>query len=81
MPTINQLIKGMRKIKLHEPNATALKTKGKDAPMKKGVCTRIQTMKPKKPNSAVRKVATVLLSNGIEVLSYIPGIYSLQIID
>lgn len=73
MPTLNQIIDGIRKIKLHTPNATAFKYKGMHAPMLKGTCTRIQIMKPKKPNSAARKVATVVLSNKIEILAYIPG--------
>lgn len=69
MPTINQLVrKGRKRIK--KKNTTpALK----GAPQKRGVCTRVYTSTPKKPNSALRKVARVRLTNGIEVSSYIPG--------
>ena len=69
MPTINQLVrKGRQRIK--KKNATpALK----GAPQKRGVCTRVYTSTPKKPNSALRKVARVRLSNGMEVTAYIPG--------
>jgi small subunit ribosomal protein S12 len=70
MPTINQLIrKGRRKIK-KKTNTPALK----GAPQKRGVCTRVYTSTPKKPNSALRKVARVRLTTGIEVTAYIPGI-------
>jgi small subunit ribosomal protein S12 len=70
MPTINQLVrKGRQRIK--KKNATpALK----GAPQKRGVCTRVYTSTPKKPNSALRKVARVRLTTGIEVTAYIPGI-------
>lgn len=70
MPTINQLVrKGRKRIK--KKNATpALK----GAPQKRGVCTRVYTSTPKKPNSALRKVARVRLTSGIEVTAYIPGI-------
>lgn len=69
MPTINQLIRSGRK-KLEKKNkAPAL---GK-CPQKRGVCTRVYTTTPKKPNSALRKVARVRLTNGIEVTAYIPG--------
>lgn len=69
MPTINQLIRSGRK-KLEKKNkAPAL---GK-SPQKRGVCTRVYTTTPKKPNSALRKVARVRLTNGIEVTAYIPG--------
>ncbi|MBU1355640.1 MAG: 30S ribosomal protein S12 [Candidatus Edwardsbacteria bacterium] len=69
MPTINQLIRHGRKTKSKKTKAPALK----NCPQKRGVCTRVYTTTPKKPNSALRKVAKVRLSNGIEVLSYIPG--------
>ena len=70
MPTINQLIrKGRKKIK-KKTNTPALK----GAPQKRGVCTRVYTSTPKKPNSALRKVARVRLTTGIEVTAYIPGI-------
>ena len=69
MPTINQLIRHGRK-KVAKKNATpALKGN----PQKRGVCTRVYTTTPKKPNSALRKVARVRLTNGFEVSSYIPG--------
>jgi small subunit ribosomal protein S12 len=83
MPTINQLIrKGREKIKkrsrspvlLFHYNALKRKEKYLPSPFKKGVCIRVYTMTPKKPNSALRKVAKVRLSNGIEVTAYIPGI-------
>lgn len=83
MPTINQLIrKGRKKIKkkskavalLYHYNHLKRKIKYLPAPFKKGVCIRVYTMTPKKPNSALRKVAKVRLSNGIEVTAYIPGI-------
>jgi small subunit ribosomal protein S12 len=70
MPTINQLIrKGRKRIK-SKSNTPALR----GAPQKRGVCTRVYTSTPKKPNSALRKVARVRLTTGIEVTAYIPGI-------
>ena len=70
MPTINQLIrKGRKRIK-KKTNTPALK----GAPQKRGVCTRVYTSTPKKPNSALRKVARVRLTTGVEVTAYIPGI-------
>jgi len=70
MPTINQLVrKGRKRIK-KKNNTPALK----GAPQKRGVCTRVYTSTPKKPNSALRKVARVRLTTGIEVTAYIPGI-------
>ncbi len=70
MPTISQLIrKGREKVE-KKSTAPALK----ECPQKRGVCTRVYTTTPKKPNSALRKVARVRLTNGIEVTSYIPGI-------
>lgn len=70
MPTINQLVrKGREKLK-NKTAAPALKS----CPQKRGVCVRVYTTTPKKPNSALRKVARVRLSNSIEVTSYIPGI-------
>ena len=84
MPTINQLVRKGRKPKKKKNKAPALqwtfntfkqrRTKQpKGAPQKRGVCTRVATATPKKPNSALRKVARVRLSNGIEVTAYIPG--------
>ncbi|MCB0377300.1 MAG: 30S ribosomal protein S12 [Bdellovibrionales bacterium] len=70
MPTINQLIRSERKMKKARSSSPAL-TK---CPQRRGVCTRVYTTTPKKPNSALRKVAKVRLSNGYEVISYIPGI-------
>ena len=70
MPTINQLIRSERKSKKQRSSSPAL-TK---CPQRRGVCTRVYTTTPKKPNSALRKVAKVRLSNGYEVISYIPGI-------
>jgi small subunit ribosomal protein S12 len=69
MPTINQLIAKGRSQKRWKTAAPALK----GCPQKRGVCTRVYTTTPKKPNSALRKVARVRLTNGIEVTSYIPG--------
>ena len=69
MPTINQLIRQGRKRVLAKDKAPALK----GSPQKRGVCTRVYTTTPKKPNSALRKVARVRLTNGFEVSSYIPG--------
>lgn len=69
MPTINQLIKKGRKTKKKKSKAPALQ----GCPQRQGVCTRVWTMSPKKPNSALRKVARVRLTNGIEVNAYIPG--------
>ncbi len=70
MPTINQLIRQGRKKQIKKSVTPALK----GAPQKRGVCVRVYTTTPKKPNSALRKVARVRLTNGIEVTSYIPGI-------
>lgn len=70
MPTINQLIRKGRQEGVKKSSAPALK----ECPQKRGVCTRVYTTTPKKPNSALRKVARVRLSNSIEVTSYIPGI-------
>jgi small subunit ribosomal protein S12 len=82
MPTVNQLIKRNRKDKKTKPKAVALR-KGfnvlnnrptfYNAPFKKGVCTKVTTKTPRKPNSAIRKIARVRLSNGMEVTAYIPG--------
>ena len=70
MPTINQLVrKGRKRIK-KKTNTPALR----GAPQKRGVCTRVYTSTPKKPNSALRKVARVRLTTGVEVTAYIPGI-------
>jgi len=70
MPTINQLIKRERSIQKNQTKSPALAS----CPQRRGVCTRVYTTTPKKPNSALRKVAKVRLSNGFEVISYIPGI-------
>ncbi|MBC7264389.1 MAG: 30S ribosomal protein S12 [Chloroflexi bacterium] len=82
MPTINQLVRKGRKEKLQKSKAPALRlsynalkgryTRGRN-PMKRGVCTQVKTMTPKKPNSALRKIARVRLTSGIEVTAYIPG--------
>ena len=83
MPTFNQLVRKGREVLVKKSTAPAL-LKGynsqkkaytdQNSPQKRGVCTAVRTMTPKKPNSALRKVARVRLSNGIEVTSYIPGI-------
>jgi small subunit ribosomal protein S12 len=83
MPTINQLVRKPRKPVTKKTKAPALRfsynslqgklTRGRGAPQKRGVCTQVRTMTPKKPNSALRKVARVRLSNGVEVTAYIPG--------
>lgn len=84
MPTINQLVRKGRKAKKSKSKSPALQytlnvfdqkrtRRRKGAPQKRGVCTQVRTMTPKKPNSALRKVARVRLSNGIEVSAYIPG--------
>lgn len=70
MPTINQLVRKGRKRVEKKTNTPALK----GAPQKRGVCTRVYTSTPKKPNSALRKVARVRLTTGVEVTAYIPGI-------
>lgn len=70
MPTINQLVRQGRKKSVKRTNTPALK----GSPQKRGVCVRVYTTTPKKPNSALRKVARVRLTNGMEVTSYIPGI-------
>ena len=70
MPTINQPIRKGRETSKSKTKSPALQ----GCPQKRGVCTRVMTVTPKKPNSALRKVARVRLSNGIEVTAYIPGI-------
>ncbi len=70
MPTINQLVRHGRKKSVKRTNTPALQA----CPQRRGVCVRVYTTTPKKPNSALRKVARVRLTNGIEVTSYIPGI-------
>ena len=82
MPTINQLVKKSR-VKVHRKSKTVALARGFNvlknkpapyfSPFKRGVCTKVTTVKPKKPNSALRKVARVRLSNGMEVTAYIPG--------
>lgn len=83
MPTISQLVRKGRKEVVYKSTAPALqkgfnslqrKTTDVSAPQKRGVCTSVKTVTPKKPNSALRKVARVRLTNGIEVSAYIPGI-------
>lgn len=69
MPTISQLIRKSRKQKIKKGKSPALES----CPQKRGVCIQVRTMTPKKPNSALRKIARVRLSNRIEVTSYIPG--------
>jgi small subunit ribosomal protein S12 len=69
MPTINQLVRKGRKRVIAKSKSRALDS----CPQKRGVCTRVYTTTPKKPNSALRKVAKVRLTNGIEVIAYIPG--------
>jgi len=82
MPTIQQLVKKSRKISKRKPKTPALwksfnllknKPKKKPSPFKRGVCVKVYTVTPKKPNSALRKVARVRLTNGMEVTVYIPG--------
>ena len=84
MPTINQLVRNSRKSAAKKSKAPALgfsynsqknrmKQSRKGAPQRRGVCTQVRTMTPKKPNSALRKIARVRLSSGIEVTAYIPG--------
>ncbi|MCK9470732.1 MAG: 30S ribosomal protein S12 [Bacilli bacterium] len=83
MPTINQLVRKSRESKIRKTKSPHLSINynslkkiytNLDSPQKRGVCTRVTTMTPKKPNSAIRKYARVRLSNGIEVTAYIPGI-------
>ena len=83
MPTFNQLVKNGRKTAEKKSTAPALlkgfntirkRPTDQNSPQKRGVCTSVRTMTPKKPNSALRKVARVRLTNGIEVSAYIPGI-------
>jgi small subunit ribosomal protein S12 len=70
MPTINQLIRHGRNKKKMRPKAPALES----CPQKRGVCTQVKTTTPKKPNSALRKIARIKLTNGVEVTGYIPGV-------
>ncbi len=83
MPTFNQLVRKGRKEKVYKPNSPAmlygtntLKNKqiNQASPQKRGVCTAVRTTTPKKPNSALRKIARVKLTNGYEVTAYIPGV-------
>lgn len=83
MPTFNQLVRTGRKTSKKKSTAPVLqkslnslkkKTTDKSSPQKRGVCTAVRTATPKKPNSALRKIARVKLTNGIEVTAYIPGI-------
>jgi small subunit ribosomal protein S12 len=83
VPTINQLVRKGRKPQAQKTKSPALRftlntlrnkqERGKGSPLKRGVCTVVKTMTPKKPNSALRKIARVRLTNGIEVTAYIPG--------
>jgi small subunit ribosomal protein S12 len=84
VPTINQLVRKGRKPKARKSKAPALQyrlnvlkqrryVQSGGAPQKRGVCTQVRTMTPKKPNSALRKIARVRLTNGVEVTAYIPG--------
>ncbi len=83
MPTINQLIRKGRKKVIKKTKSPALRftynalknkmVEGKGSPQKRGVCTQVKTTTPKKPNSALRKIARVRLTNGMEVTAYIPG--------
>ena len=83
MPTFNQLVRKGRETSVKKSTAPALlknlntlkkKTTDLNSPQKRGVCTSVKTMTPKKPNSALRKMARVRLTNGIEVSAYIPGV-------
>ena len=83
MPTFNQLVRKGRKVSTKKSNSPALqytynslnkKTVAQSSPQKRGVCTAVRTATPKKPNSALRKIARVRLTNGIEVSAYIPGV-------
>ena len=83
MPTFNQLVRKGRKVQQYKSTAPALQkgynakkkvTTKQSSPQKRGVCTAVRTATPKKPNSAMRKIARVKLTNGYEVTSYIPGI-------
>jgi len=83
LPTINQLVRKGRRPHARRSKAPALRfmrnalkgrvTRGAGSPQKRGVCTQVKTMTPKKPNSALRKIARVRLTNGVEVTAYIPG--------
>lgn len=83
MPTISQLVRKGRKKPIKKTKAPALRftynalknrsDRGEGSPQKRGVCTQVRTMTPKKPNSALRKIARIRLTNGIEVTAYIPG--------
>jgi small subunit ribosomal protein S12 len=82
MPTFNQLVRKGRQVKEHKSTAPALQKRqnllkkvsiDQSSPQKRGVCVSVKTATPKKPNSALRKIARVRLSNGIEVTAYIPG--------
>ena len=70
MPTINQLVRQGREVEKTKSKSPAMQ----NSPQRRGVCTRVYTTTPKKPNSALRKVARVRLTNGIEVTTYIPGV-------
>ena len=83
MPTFNQLVRKGREVVSYKSNSPALQkgynskkmmTTDQSSPQKRGVCTTVKTMTPKKPNSALRKIARVRLTNGMEVWGYIPGV-------
>jgi len=83
MPTFNQLVRSERKAKEYKPKSPVLRasynsltkeTRDLASPQKRGVCTKVTTTTPKKPNSALRKIARVRLTNGLEATTYIPGI-------
>ncbi len=83
MPTVNQLVRKGRQVSAYKSTAPALQNgynslkkevTNQSSPQKRGVCTAVRTATPKKPNSALRKIARVRLSNGIEVTAYIPGV-------
>ena len=83
MPTFNQMVRKGREVVSYKSNSPALQkgynskkmmTTDQSSPQKRGVCTTVKTMTPKKPNSALRKVARVRLTNGMEVWGYIPGV-------
>lgn len=83
MPTFNQLVRKGRETSVYKSNSPALlkglnslkkRPTDQNSPQKRGVCTNVMTRTPKKPNSALRKVARIRLSNGMEVTSYIPGV-------
>ena len=89
MPTVNQLVRKGRQVSIYKSTAPALQNgynslkkevTNQSSPQKRGVCTAVRTATPKKPNSALRKIARVRLTNGTEVSAYIPGVgHNLQV--